>query len=76
MVWQNFSKKSLVTISCSPLRTSLVSSATLLCKTNILTMSMLVLSMGMSTNNFRFAQQIFSVRQPTPPVLKVQYQDG
>ena len=70
-VWlsKTFLKNSLVTISCSLLRTSLVSSATLLCKMqNIFTMSMLVLSVlynkGLSTNNF------------CHPVFNGQYQDG
>ena len=45
MVSWNLSKNSLVTISCFLFRTSLTSSATLLCKSqNILTMSMLVLN--------------------------------
>ena len=45
MVRKNLSRNSLVMISCSSLRASLVSSATLFCKTqNILTMSVLVLS--------------------------------
>ena len=45
MVSWNLSKNSLVTISCFLFRTSLTSNATLLCKSqNILTMSMLVLS--------------------------------
>ena len=44
MVRKNLSRNSLV-ISCSSLRASVVSSATLFCKTqNILTMSELVLS--------------------------------
>ena len=57
MVWSKFSKKALLMIFCSPLRKSFAISATLLCKRqSILTMSMLVLSMGMSKNNFRYDQ--------------------
>ena len=59
----NFSENSLVTISCSTLRTSPGSSATLLCKTqNTLTLSMLVYYKGASTKNFRHACVFWPLR--------------